>query len=216
MISPQATSYCEQLRASQDGWQLCLSLFARDPKSSQEARLFSLQVVEEVLASRFNELSQDQIQQLRQTLLGFLQREYVVNAGASIDNEPIFLRNKLAHTVVLLFVRTYLKDWNAFFNEMLMLAAEASASSDGGNMLQPRIVDFLLRVWMNIDEECVSMLVPRSKGDLDHNTLVKDQMREGDVQLLAQHWLQVLDSFHVREPQLAGMCLKVIGAYISE
>ncbi|KAI8058345.1 armadillo-type protein [Syncephalis plumigaleata] len=214
-VKAQATHYCEQLRASPDGWTLCLSLFVREPKSSQEARLFALQVVEEVLSARFNELQPDHIGQLRQAFLSFIQQEYVSNSHASIDNEPVFLRNKFAHTLVLLFARTYLNGWSSFFTDLLSLLATSSPSISGENTLSPRLVDFLLRVWMSIDEECVSILVPHSKEELDRNTLIKDKMREGDIQLLTQHWLQIIDHFYNKDPQFVAMCLKIIGAYIS-
>ncbi|KAI9591539.1 armadillo-type protein [Syncephalis fuscata] len=217
-VKTQATNYCEQLRASPDGWQLCLSLFIREPKSSQEARLFALQVVEEMLGTRFSELQSEQVDQLRQAFLSFIQHEYMnkdASTTTSTDNEPIFLRNKFAHTLVLLFTRTYLNGWSTFFTDLLSLLASASPSTNEGPALQPRLVDFLLRVWMSIDEECVSLLVPHSKEELDRNTLIKDQMREGDIQLLTQHWLQIIDCFYSKEPQLVAMCLKIIGAYIS-
>ncbi|RKP27159.1 armadillo-type protein [Syncephalis pseudoplumigaleata] len=215
-VKAQATSYCEQLRASPDGWTLCLSLFIREPKSSQEARLFALQVVEEMLSTRFNELQPDQVGQLRQAFLSFIQQEYASNAASTTtENEPIFIRNKFAHTLVLLFARTYLNGWSSFFTDLLSLLAAMSPSSSGEATLAPRLVDFLMRVWMSIDEECVSILVPHSKEELDRNTHIKDRMREGDIQLLAQHWLQIIDHFYNREPQLVAMCLKVVGAYIS-
>lgn len=122
------------------------------------------------------------------------------------------LRNKLAHTLVLLFSHCYLTTWSSFFDDLLSLQSSPGASSDPRIML--RIHDLLLRIWMSIDEECVSSLVPRSKEALDRNTLIKDQMREGDIAKMVSHWYSILESYPGKDSTLVNMALRVISVYI--
>ena len=39
-------------------------------------------------------------------------------------------------------------------------------------------------------------------------------MRAGDVQKLTSTWYELLNDYRVRNQDIAGMCLKVIGLYI--
>ncbi|KAG1079877.1 hypothetical protein G6F42_023566 [Rhizopus arrhizus] len=48
-LKAQANEYCEQVKNSNDGWQLCVQLFMKEPKALPEARFFSLQVLENTL-----------------------------------------------------------------------------------------------------------------------------------------------------------------------
>ncbi|RUS28066.1 Exportin 1-like protein-domain-containing protein, partial [Jimgerdemannia flammicorona] len=78
----KANLYCEQIKASPDGWQLCLSLFVKEPKSVPEARFYALQVLENVLQNRFNTLDVNAVHYVRQTLMDFINRDYVLSRSA--------------------------------------------------------------------------------------------------------------------------------------
>ncbi|KAK9766337.1 pre-tRNA nuclear export protein [Basidiobolus ranarum] len=213
-LKSQATQYCEQIKASPEGWQLCLSLFVREPKSSSEARLFSLQVVEDVLQNRFNTLDASHALYIRQTFMEFINREYVVKSdNGGVDAEPAFLRNKLAHAVTLLFINLYPTTWPTFFSDFILLLT--SNSVDSNKRTNPKVVDFFLRVLMAIDEEVVNVTVPRTKEEASRNSLIKDAMREGDVQKITSVWYELLTEYAAGEPEIAVLVLKLMGAYVS-
>ncbi|ORY05766.1 Xpo1-domain-containing protein [Basidiobolus meristosporus CBS 931.73] len=213
-LKSQATQYCEQIKSSQDGWQLCLSLFVREPKSSSEARLFSLQVVEDVLQNRFSTLDASHALYIRQTFMEFINREYVAgNDNRSSEAEPVFLKNKLAHAVTLLFINMYPTNWRTFFSDFILLLSANSANSN--KRTNHKVVDFFLRVLMAIDEEVVNVSVPRTKEEASRNSLIKDAMREGDVQQIAAVWYELLAEYSADEPEIAALVLKMMGAYVS-
>ncbi|CAJ0761033.1 12879_t:CDS:2, partial [Entrophospora sp. SA101] len=55
-----------------------------------EARVFALQVLDDVLQNRFTTLDSSQIIQIRYTLMEFFKREYVVgDANGDYSSEPL-------------------------------------------------------------------------------------------------------------------------------
>ncbi|KAG0292802.1 pre-tRNA nuclear export protein, partial [Dissophora globulifera] len=211
----QATQYCEQVKASPDGWQSCLALYIREPKSTPEARLFCLQVVEEVLMARSNTLDESRLNYFRQTFMDYIRREFV-NGGLdnTLSSEPTYLKNKFAHAVALLFRQTYLKTWTTFFSEMLALIAPLPQSSGKSNM---KMVDLFLRILMSIDEEVVNTLSSRisSKEENTLNINIKDRMREQDVPAIANAWYELLTEYKERNLDFAEMLLRIVGVYVA-
>ncbi|KAI8599615.1 armadillo-type protein [Dissophora ornata] len=211
----QATQYCEQVKASPDGWQSCLALYIREPKSTPETRLFCLQVVEEVLLARSNTLDESRLNYFRQTFMDYIQREFV-NGGLdnTLSSEPPYLKNKFAHAVALLFRQTYLKSWTTFFSEMLALIAPLPQSSGKSNM---KMVDLFLRILMSIDEEVVNTLNSRisSKEENTLNINIKDRMREQDVPALTNAWYELLAEYKDRSLDFAEMLLRIVGVYVA-
>ncbi|KAF9898864.1 pre-tRNA nuclear export protein, partial [Lobosporangium transversale] len=209
-----ATQYCEQVKASPDGWQLCLALYIREPKSTPETRLFCLQVIEEVLMARSNTLDESRLNFFRQTFMEYIQREFV-NGGVdnTLSGEPSYLKNKFAHAVALLFRQTYLKSWNTFFSDMLALIAPLPQSSGKSNM---KMVDLFLRILMSIDEEVVNTLSARvsSKEENTLNINIKDRMREQDVPALTNAWYELLAEYKERSLDFAEMLLRIVGVYV--
>ncbi|KAI1313816.1 pre-tRNA nuclear export protein [Mortierella claussenii] len=214
-LKQQATQYCEQVKASPDGWQSCLALYIREPKSTPETRLFCLQVVEEVLVARTNTLDESRLNYFRQTFMDYIQREFV-NGGVdnTLSSEPSYLKNKFAHAVALLFRQTYLKSWTTFFSDMLALIAPLPQSSGSSNM---KMVDLFLRILMSIDEEVVNTLSSRisSKEENTLNINIKDRMREQDVPALANAWYELLTEYKDRSLDFAEMLLRIVGVYVA-
>ncbi|CAG8633550.1 24667_t:CDS:10 [Dentiscutata erythropus] len=211
-LKSQAMNFCEQVKASPDGWQLCLLLFVRFPKSSPEARLFALQVVDEVLKN--GSLDTPQFLQIRSTLMEFVKREYVLEEvnGVEFSSEPQYLKNKFSHTLTLLFVQIYLSLWPNFFDEFLALL---QINAINGSKTNVRTIDIFLRILLSIDEEVANLSVPREKEDAQRNTAIKDFMRRNDVQKLATAWYDILKDYCTRNQDVAEMCLKIVGLYIS-
>ncbi|CAG8609589.1 11241_t:CDS:10 [Funneliformis caledonium] len=211
---PLAINFCDQVKVSPDGWHLCLSLFVRFPKSTPEARLFALQVLEDVMQNRFLSLNKSQVIQIQSTLMEFVKREYVIGEGGGVDlgAEPLYLKNKFAHTLTLLFIQMYPSDWHDFFDQFLELLQTNTVNGSKTNI---RTVDIFLRILMSIDEEVANIVVPRGKDQAHRNTAIKDNMRAGDIQKLTSTWYEILSDYRARNPEIAEMCLKVIGLYIA-
>ncbi|OAQ25069.1 Xpo1-domain-containing protein [Linnemannia elongata AG-77] len=214
-LKQQATQYCEQVKASPDGWQSCLTLYIREPKSTPETRMFCLQVVEEVLMTRTNTLDETRLNYFRQTFMDYIQREFVNNGvDNTLSSEPSYLKNKFAHAVALLFRQTYMKSWTTFFSDMLSLITPLPQSTGKSNM---KMVDLFLRILMSIDEEVVNTLISRTSSK-EENTLninIKDRMREQDVPTLANVWYELLAEYKDRSLDFAEMLLRIVGVYVA-
>ncbi|OZJ05156.1 hypothetical protein BZG36_02232 [Bifiguratus adelaidae] len=214
-LKQQAGLYCEQVKASPDGWQVCLQLFVRDPKSTPEARFFALQVIEEAVDKRFTSLDPSAVGYLQQGLMTYVKREY-----ADIPNNPNldipYIRNKLAHAIVLLFLNTYPETWASFFDDFLnTLASNPTNGGSPSSSTNIQAVDFFLRLNLSLDEEIARQDVPRGREQTLRNTQIKDAMRDGDIRKLANAWFELLQEYKDRDQSIADMCLKVIGVFIS-
>ncbi|CAJ0757562.1 9473_t:CDS:10 [Entrophospora sp. SA101] len=188
-------NYCEQIKASPDGWKLCLSF-------TPEARVFALQVLDDVLQNRFTTLDSSQIIQIRSTLMEFFQREYVVG---DVNDEPQYLKNKFATTLTLLFVQLYPSNWQNFFDEFLLLIQSNNININGERKTNSRTVDIFLRILLSIDEKVANIAISRGKEEAIRNTTIKDNMRAGDIQKLATIWYEILNDYRLQNQDIAQM-----------
>ncbi|KAJ1966482.1 pre-tRNA nuclear export protein [Dipsacomyces acuminosporus] len=224
-IVAQAMQYCEHVKASPDGWQICLQLFTKVPESTPQARMFALQVIEAMLVSAGAGGNQadlaTKLDVVRDSLLQFVSTQY---AGPKYQAEVAFIKNKLAHSITMLALATYPARWPTFIKDMISLTGipeatgpvtEDSAKSTDVASISPSLVDFLLKVLGSLDEEMVNPTVPRGKAELARNTEIKDAMRVEDVNRMAHVWYNVLVHMSNAHPELAKSTLRLIGVYVS-
>ncbi|KAJ2550280.1 pre-tRNA nuclear export protein [Coemansia sp. RSA 1933] len=220
-IKVQATQYCENIKASSDGWQICLELFTAIPQRAPEARLFALQVVEAMLSNAGANGAGPKLDMVRKTLLEFVSSQY---SGATYHSELPFIKNTLAHTFSLIALATYPSQWPTFVEDMVSLAGlpatsgpldEDSASAVSIAAVNPSLVDFLLRVLSSLDEVMINPTVPRSTEEIARNTKIKDAMRVKDVSRMAHAWLGILVHMSSTHPDLARSTLRLVGTYVS-
>ncbi|KAG0172349.1 pre-tRNA nuclear export protein, partial [Apophysomyces sp. BC1015] len=207
-LKAQANAYCEQVKNSSDGWQICLQLFMKEPKAVAEARFFSLQVLENTLQNRIETLDASAVEYIRQTMMEYLRREFVENTNATSE-EP-FIRNKAAQSVTLLFAYVYPSSWPSFFKDMIALV-----QTPAGTPSSEKAADFFLRLCVSIDEEIARLDIPRNRDEVVRNTNIKDTMRMGDIQLLASFWFELLQEYRAGNTNIAQLALRNIGAYIA-
>ncbi|CEJ04892.1 hypothetical protein RMCBS344292_18842 [Rhizopus microsporus] len=206
-LKAQANAYCESIKNSPDGWQVCLELFMKEPKALPEARFFALQVLENTLQTRFDTLDSNAVDYIRRNMMEYLGREFVDNNSAS--NEESFIRNKVAQSLTLLFIHVYPTIWPTFFKDMMALAKAPTGGS------HEKAADFFVRLCISIDEEIARLDIPRTRQEVIRNTNIKDTMRMGDVQLLASYWFELLQEFRSTNANIAQLVLKNIGSYIA-
>ncbi|KAI9474086.1 MAG: armadillo-type protein [Benjaminiella poitrasii] len=207
-LKAQANAYCEQVKDSNDGWQLCIQLFMKEPKALPEARFFSLQVLENTLRNRFDTLDNAAVEYIQQTMMEYLRREFVGNTVSG--SEEAFIRNKAAQILTLLFIHVYPTTWPNFFKDMM-----AVAQTPSGTPSHEKAADFFLRLCISIDEEIARLDIPRTRDEVIRNTAIKDTMRLGDIQLLASFWFELLQEFRTSNPAIAQLVLKNIGSYVA-
>ncbi|XP_051231439.1 exportin-T isoform X1 [Dicentrarchus labrax] len=195
----RAMAYFEQLKESQDAWEVCAEALAKGIYNDDHVKFFCFQVLEHQIKFRHAGLSAVQQQLIRETLMKWLQCQLMNN-----QPEKPFIRNKAAQVFALTFVMEYLTLWPKFFFDILSLVG-----------LNPHGVDIYLRTLMAIDAEVVDRDILHSPEETRRNTLIKDGMREQCIPHLVESWFQILQTYQQSHPELTCQCLEVVGAYVS-
>ncbi|KAK9370508.1 armadillo-type protein [Lipomyces kononenkoae] len=213
VIKQQAMSFCNQIKESEDGWQICLSLFLNDGKRSPAVRFFALQVVDDALVKRLNgsgkQLDSGSLLYIKESLLSYIQREYAPQSAT--DTDAVFMQNKLAQTITLFFLLSYPETWPSFFDDLLAL------SSIGAPLSNARGLQLLLRILVAQHEEIADTLILRSNEVTRRNTIIKDAIRVRDMGRLASAWMEILVRWTSRDDGylIVENCLRVIGSWVS-
>ncbi|KAF8422384.1 armadillo-type protein [Tirmania nivea] len=210
----QAMEFLQQVKESDDGWQVCLTLFVENPTVTEIARVYALDVVSGAVLRRYREGKDlSSLQVVQDTLMQYTRESYGPGS-TKFDNAAV--QNKLTQTLTYLFLAMYGSSWTGFFDEMLQLT---SGSIDGATGKQRRDnfagVVFYLRVVASIHDEVADVLVSRSPQEAQRNTLLKDQIRERDVTKLVASWHEILAEWKDKSDDIVEMCLKVIGRWAS-
>ncbi|KAG9490373.1 hypothetical protein GDO78_005967 [Eleutherodactylus coqui] len=195
----RALAYFEQLKVSQDAWQVCAEALAQRIYSDDHVKFFCFQVLEHQIKFKYAELTALQQQLIRETLITWIQAQML-----NSQPEKTFIRNKAAQVFALVFVTEYLTKWPKFFFDILSVVG-----------LNPRGVDLYLRILMAIDAEVVDRDIIHTPEEARRNTLLKDTMREQCIPNLVESWYQILQTYQHTNSELTCQCLEVIGAYVS-
>ncbi|KAG8712895.1 pre-tRNA nuclear export protein [Ceratobasidium sp. 395] len=158
-LQNEAVEYLNTVRAgATETWPVALGLFVGEnteqrAKQSVHVRLFALQVLDELLDNRQEQLvnagqAQETYATLQSTLGAYIESEYVI--GPAEATAP-FIRNKFSHTLALLFLCTYPDQWPTFFTSISpLLHASPGASTP---TLNPHVTTFFLRLLLEISGE---------------------------------------------------------------
>lgn len=199
VLKEQAMSYCNRIKESPDGWQICLKTaqIAKKP----EIRFFCFQVLEDFLRNRFTSLNRNQILDIRNSTWQFLSEHIQTNF-------PYFLRNKLFILIVLLFKNEYPTQWPSFFDDLFSITRSGS---------QEASLEAFLNICCIIDEEIVCLYIQRSPEELAHNTFIKDTMRDNSnaIPRLVETWHSIFNTFYRSNFGISTLCLKIFGLYVS-
>ncbi|XP_061920622.1 exportin-T [Entelurus aequoreus] len=195
----RAMAYFEQLKESQDAWEVCAQALAKGVYSDDHVKFFCFQVLEHQIKFRHSGLSGAQQQLIRETLMKWLQMQLM-----NTQPEKVFIRNKAAQVFALTFIMEYLTLWPKFFFDILSLVG-----------VNPHGVDIYLRTLMAIDAEVVDRDILHAPEDTRRNTLIKDTMREQCIPSLVESWFHILQTYQQTHPELTCQCLEVVGAYVS-
>jgi len=100
------------------------------------------------------------------------------------------------------FQAEYPARWPSAFRD-LIAAAERSAPS----------ADFFLRVLVSLDEDVISLDIPRSEAGSRASMALKDALRETDIGAIARLWGALVARSHAAAPPLAVAALDCIRRY---
>lgn len=220
-LKQQAFQYVNELRTDPRGWQACLALVIKIPRYQQVVRHFSLEIVSNAVQAGLIEsnglgLLKDQLLQYLHNTLGRQEisgstSEPTSPVESDSGPDPPVIHNKIAQTLTDLFCNLYASGWETCFDDLLSL------TSIGGSRARdnaPGIV-FYLRVLNSVHDEIGDQLLSRSTPEQSRANMLKDLIRERDIQKIAASWQEILSQWGDRNDLIAELCLKAIGKWVS-
>lgn len=147
---------------------------------------------------------------IKDSLLTYLQQTY--RGDGTVQPDPPNIQNKIAQTITYLFTALYATGWTTYFDDILRLTYNGPESTVRDNVLG---IVFYLRVINSIHDEIGDVLVSRSRAEQDRANVLKDLIRDRDVQKLATSWRDILSQWQDRNDLITEMCLKAIGSWVS-
>jgi exportin-T len=207
-LKRQAFDYVNQLRTEPSAWQPCLTIFTKIPRYHDVVRLFALEIVNKAVeGGTLDEAGTDRV---KEQLMTYLRRSYKTAEGLN-QREENAIENKIAQTVTFLFSTCYARGWESIFDDLLGLTSDSEPStydrSEG--------TGFYLRVLNSIHDEIGDQSLARTAAEQDRATLLKDLIRQRDVQKIAQSWQAILSQWGDRNDMIAELTLKAIGKWVS-
>ncbi|CAK4031475.1 tRNA exportin [Lecanosticta acicola] len=202
-LKAQAYEFLTQLREASDAWQVCLSLFTRNPGPSEVVRVVCLEIVNSAVQTQ--RLDQAALNDVRYRLMAYVRRYY--GPGATEVDTPS-IQNKLTQTLTYLFTSLYASDWADFFDEFLGLAGPEIGSNAAGTAM-------FLRILSSIHDEIADQMIPRTPEEQRRSNELKDLVRARDVNKIATTWQEILSRWRQLDLLLVEMCLRTIAKWVS-
>ncbi|TBU33297.1 ARM repeat-containing protein [Dichomitus squalens] len=184
-LHQQALEYLSAIQQNPSTWRLALAVFVEEGpnggrKHAPQVRFFALRVLDDFLDNRFEPLDDDTFQTLRQSLLTYIQSEYLFG---SAEAEASFLRNKFAHTLTLFFLCTYVDKWPTFFTDFFALIRPAESTSQ--TTYNHHISLLLFHIVLEISGEVADQLIKAARtfnpDRHARDSRVRDAVRERDA-----------------------------------
>ncbi|GIL47531.1 hypothetical protein Vafri_4333, partial [Volvox africanus] len=197
-LKEQASSFINDIKRSTECWRLCVERFSASPYS--EVKFWCLQTLHELIRTSYGALAAADKGKIRTALMTWVQRD------CNTQQQPLtpFLRNKVAQCLVAVLQYEYPGCWPTFFHDLIA----AMAQGEG-------VVDMFCRVLLSVDEDIVSLDIPRSQDESRLSMHVKDSMREHSLGELAAAWYRLAAGYRDKNPELAAQVLATMGRYIS-
>eukprot|EP00878_Enallax_costatus_P021623 GHUV01022908.1.p1 GENE.GHUV01022908.1~~GHUV01022908.1.p1 ORF type:complete len:615 (+),score=214.70 GHUV01022908.1:523-2367(+) len=196
-LKERAAAYIANIKQSTECWKLCVE---RYPSTLYpEVKFWCLQTLHEVICACYLQLDDGSRQAIKGALLTWLQRDCTVEQPAL----PPFLRNKLAQAIVAIVKREYPAVWPGFFRELVAAAGSG-----------PGLTDMFVRIMVAVDEDVISLDIPRSAEETKLSMHLKDSMREQCISEVAAAWYNLTQLYKSSRPELAAFVLSSCARYV--
>lgn len=213
--SAEAYNFLEGVKSSSTTtWPAGLDIFIDRNSYAAEARMYGLQVLDDALENHFGTMDPAQILAVQDALLqhvqihfkdgdaeggltcgwNYIQHVCMILIDCDLVSFPD-LRNKLVHTLFLLFMQTYTSTWPSFFTSFIdLLPASSSSSSSAGPSFNPRTTDLLLRLLHEISVEVsdTTLRLNKAHSRLVRDTELRDAIRAKDAAVIADQVGKIL------------------------
>lgn len=171
-------------------------------------RLVAIEITNNAITH--HHLDEPALRFLKDNLLDYARAVY--SGAAPADQlDSASLQNKLTQTLTSVFVSSYERGWESFFDDFLSLTRlpnSAARDNFGGTALY-------LRVLGSVHDEIADVLMARSNVEQKRNTQLKDLLRSRDVPAVARSWQDILTYWQGKDDSLVEMCLRVISRWVN-
>lgn len=205
-LKSQAYTFLNQLREDPQGWQVCLTLFTRDPSPQEVVRHVCLEVVNNAVQTQ--RLDEQSLGFVKDNLMAYIQQRYA--AGSTQVDLPN-IQNKLTQTLTYLFTSLYASSWTSFFDDFRSLAGDASVIGSAN----PHATTMYLRILGSVHDEIADVLIPRTPEEQKRNTELKDLVRARDAAKIAVSWQEILSRWREIDLGIVEICLKDVSRWVS-
>ena len=196
----QATSFCQSVKESRDGWRLCARALAATSRSSPvHFSYFCLNVILEAVSKRYDAISPTDRAGLRRLLDGLARQMAAASGAAASAQYPHFLRTKLAVVVAAVLLVDYPKDWPGYFRGVLSRLREG----DGH-------VDWFLRVMEAVDCDIVGFDDRRSRVDVERVNAIKKHMQAACIRPIISALFSIAEKYRSNSTKIALRALRVL------
>eukprot|EP01025_Chloroclados_australasicus_P036965 TRINITY_DN37634_c0_g1_i2.p1 TRINITY_DN37634_c0_g1~~TRINITY_DN37634_c0_g1_i2.p1 ORF type:complete len:1083 (+),score=153.96 TRINITY_DN37634_c0_g1_i2:197-3445(+) len=190
-VQQQTVEYLRRRKGQSDIWIISLKLFEETQRV--EVQFWCLQTLHELINTRFQEVGDDLKSELKSVSIRWLQ-----NCAQS----PKYIRNKVAQVVTALIKVEYPQGkWPDIFNQLLQMGISRREGAEA-----------LCRVMNAMDEDVISLEIPRSKEGSALSMQLKDALRETCIRDLIGILQEISSGKFGLEP--AEMALGVLKKYI--
>ncbi|KAH9849715.1 ARM repeat-containing protein [Lenzites betulinus] len=184
-LHQQALQYLSAIQQNSSAWRLALAVFVETGpnggrKHPPQVRFFALRVLDDYFDNRFEPLEEETFQTLQQSLLNYIQTEYLYG---SAESDASFLRNKFAHTLTLFFLCTYVDKWPTFFTDFFALIHPPESTSQ--TTFNPHVSLLLFHLILEISGEVADQIIKAARSFTAErharDIRVRDAVRERDA-----------------------------------
>lgn len=207
-LKGQAFEFLNQLRTDSAGWQICLDLLTREPRTSEVVRMVSFDFVNHAITSQ--QIDEQSVLFIKEKLLTYSRNMYSASNEQNTVDSPS-LQNKLTQALTSLFVITYKQSWPSFIDDFLAMTSK-SGTSTPDNLVGTA---FYLRLLESIHDEIADVLMSRTGAEQKRNNELKDLVRDRDVQKVAKSWQDILTYWVNKNETLVERCLKIVGRWVN-
>ncbi|KAL9043524.1 MAG: hypothetical protein Q9214_003293 [Letrouitia sp. 1 TL-2023] len=199
-IKAQAFEFLHRLPSDPQGWEICLSLFMREPRASEITRHTSLEVISNAIQRGV--LQSQSLVTLRDNLMAYM-------AESKADSTSI--RNKLAQAFMYLYISSYSVEWPSFFHDLLGTSDHPGLSQEESSLR----IRFYLQVLKQIHDEIGDIFVLRTPEETKRANELKDLVRERDIETITHTWQSILTQWKGRDHKVIDQCLDVIQRWVA-
>ncbi|KAK8007858.1 hypothetical protein PG989_001848 [Apiospora arundinis] len=202
-LKSQAFEFLDRIRSDPQAWQVCTTLFTKNPRPSEIVRHVCLEIINSGVHAGV--LGGQEMMYLRDALMAYVRDTYATSNPEHVDSAN--MQNKLTQTLTYLFVALYTQGWETFFDDFIALTGQNWDSVQG--------VTLYLRILGNVHDEIADVMVMRQGNEIKSHTDLKDLVRARHVHAIAQSWQGILARWANQNDSIAEMTLKVIGKWVS-